>query len=330
MANSTDKSKNLPRDVFMYLLGIITLIASAVSFGVLIFQYINIYIPDIVSDMYARSGYFDTIRSYLATVIIVFPVFLWVSKFLRKDIERYPEKRELKIRKWLIYLTLFAAALIMIGDLVTLLRSFLAGELSQRFVLKVFAILFIAGSIFTHYLSELKDKGKEFKWIKFFDWLIIGVIAISVVAGFFIAGSPQNQRLIRLDEQRISDLQLIQSQIINYWQKKESLPSKLDDLVDPISGFVLPRDPETGSEYEYKQLGGLKFQLCGVFSTVSDENAYNQTAPRAQPAPVAGMNDKAAAYQQELNVWWHSQGRTCFERPIDPEMYPPFKKINKQ
>src|SRR3989344_6552017 len=178
---------NTPRDVFLYLLSIITLVVSAVSFGVVVFQYINVYIPDIISDPYStHSSYLSTMRYALATLIIVFPVLIWVSWFLRKDINKFPVKRELKIRRWLLYLTLFASTLVIIGDLVALLRSFLEGELSQRFVLKVLAILFVAGSVFVHYLSELKEKGKEYKWIRVFDWAIIAVVLVGIVAGFFI------------------------------------------------------------------------------------------------------------------------------------------------
>ena len=46
-------TRNLPRDVFLYLLGIITLVGVAVSFGIVIFQVINVYIPDVISDPYS-------------------------------------------------------------------------------------------------------------------------------------------------------------------------------------------------------------------------------------------------------------------------------------
>lgn len=313
---------NLPRDVFLYLLAIITLIVSAVSFGIVVFQYINVYIPDIVSDPYfSRSSYFSSMRYALATLIIVFPVFVWVSRFLKKDINNFPEKRELKIRRWLLYLTLFVAALVIIGDLVALLRSFLEGELSRRFIFKILTILFIAGSVFVHYLSELKDPDKEFKWIRTFDWAVILLVLGSIIAGFFIAGSPQNQRLIRLDERRVSDLQTIQWQIINYWQRKEFLPANLNDLADPISGFVVPKDPETGESYEYRVSNKLTFELCAVFSTVAQDGIDGSTR-KAIPMPVS---PEGVMYPESQNVWWHGAGRTCFERTIDPDLYPPIK-----
>ena len=72
-----------------------------------------------------------------------------------------PEKRNLRIRKWLIYFTLFAAALIIIGDLVALIFSLLGGELTVRFLLKVVTIFFVAGSVFYYYLWDLRRHNIE-------------------------------------------------------------------------------------------------------------------------------------------------------------------------
>src|SRR3989338_10696126 len=261
-------NKNLPRDVFLYLLSIITMVVSAVSLGVLLFQYINIYFPDLISDPYfSKSNYFSAIRSALAALLVVFPVYVWAAWFLKKDIYNFPEKREIKIRKWLLYLTLFVAALVIIGDLIVLIQSFLNGELTLRFILKILSIIFIAGSVFGYYYYELKEKEQTDKIRKSFTWLIISAVAVTIVAGFWIAGSPQSQRLVRFDERRIMDLQLIQGEIINYWQNKSKLPVSSEDLRNDISGFMAPNDPETGQPYEYRVSGELQFQLCGVFST---------------------------------------------------------------
>src|SRR6266498_490569 len=155
-------NKNLPRDVFLYLLAIVALGMTAVNFGTLLFQFINIYVLDVISsDLRYQSAYYSSIRWAVSTLIIVFPVFLWVSRFLKRDIDRNPEKRELKIRKWLLYLTLFVAGVVIIGDLVALVYNYLQGELTLRFFLKVISILFIASSIFYYYLNELREKASK-------------------------------------------------------------------------------------------------------------------------------------------------------------------------
>lgn len=151
------KSRTTAKDFFLHLLSIVTLYGSAVAFLILIFQYINILLPDTLrGGIYEVFGARSTARGALATLIVVFPVYVWATWFLGKMYAKMPEKRGLGVRRWLIYFTLFAAALIIIGDLVTLVRSLLEGELTLRFVLKVVAIFFVAGSVFGYYLVDVK------------------------------------------------------------------------------------------------------------------------------------------------------------------------------
>ena len=167
MANGCDiiayvPIKTTPKDFFLHLLAIVTLYASAISFLTLVFQIVNVAFPDPISPegYYNVTSYYDRIRWSIATLVIVFPVYLWASWFLNKDYKKNPGKRDLRIRKWLIYFTLFAAALIIIGDLVTLINFFLQGELTIRFILKVLAVLFVAGSVFGYYLHDIKKHEK--------------------------------------------------------------------------------------------------------------------------------------------------------------------------
>ena len=53
---------------------------------------------------------------------------------------------------------------------------------------------------------------------------------------------------------------MIQNQIIPYWQTKNKLPMTLKDLEDPISGFMMPVDPDNKSPYEYVVTGKFSFQ----------------------------------------------------------------------
>src|SRR3989338_5787302 len=240
-------------------------------------------------------------------MIIIFTVYVWVTRFLKKDIQENPEKRELKIRKWLLYLTVFVAALVLIGDLVALINTYLNGEITMRFILKVLTIMFIAGSVFSHYYFELRElKAKPKKWLigaGVYHWAVVGVVVVAIVSGFFIAGSPQNQRVVRLDERRTQDLSLLQSHVINYWQKKNELPQNLDQMANDILGIVIPKDPKTATSYEYKVLGNLKFEFCATFETsVSD---LSKVGPKPVPAyyPYPGS---------ENQTWPHNAERTCF------------------
>ncbi len=299
--------KNTPRDTFLYLLAIITLVASAVSFGILVYQLIDIRFPDVLQQAYTPlSTYYDSIRSSLAALVVLFPVFVWVSWFLRKDVVAQPEKKDLKVRRWLLYLTVFVAALVMIGDLVALIYNFLQGELTVSFILKVLTIFFIAGSSLFYYLAELRD----LKYPRaLFQSVIVAIMALAVVFGFYTAGSPQNQRLIRFDDQKVSDLQMIQDRLVyTYWQQKGALPTALAQLNDPISGFAVPTDPQSGQAFEYHSTGVTSFQLCAVFNKAS-EGSSSSTSPVARPD--IGYNN-----------WQHGEGRVCFDRTIDQTLYP--------
>lgn len=305
--------KTFPRDVFLYLLSIITLVTIAVSFGILIYQYIELQYPDLLTEGYywSRTGVLDSVRNSMAVLIVVFPVFVWVSWFLGKDMVKHPEKRELRIRRWLLYLTLFVAFLVIIGDLIALLINFLNGELTTRFILKVLAVLFIAGSIFVHYFSELRDR--VFSWMGIFDKVLILLVVAGVVSGFWIAGSPAQQRAVRFDDRRVSDLSAIQYQVIDYWQRKQKLPRDLSELTNNISGFVVPTDPETGADYQYRVIGSLSFELCALFVT-SNSDLYSRKDLSAPVYPGGAES-----------TWNHESGMTCFERKIDPDYYPPIK-----
>ncbi|KKU22490.1 MAG: hypothetical protein UX31_C0001G0008 [Candidatus Nomurabacteria bacterium GW2011_GWA1_46_11] len=302
MNTSIESGGSTARDTFLYLLSLITLVASAVSFGVLIYQFIDIAFPDALQSGYrAFNVSYDTIRMAIAALIVVFPVFFWTNVVLHRDVVSDPEKRNLRIRRWLLYFTIFVAGLVMIGDLVTLINNFLSGDLTRAFILKVITIFFIAGSTFFYYLSELKNRSYP---RQAFRSVIIAVIALALGYGFYVAGSPQNQRLVRFDNQKINDLQIIQSQLVYYWQQKGSLPTNLEGLNDPISGFIMPKDPQTGEMYGYHLKANRSFELCANFNK---ENKDDYIMPHTgYPA----------------TNWQHGAGPTCFERTIDQTLYP--------
>ena len=307
----TPIQKSQPRDVFLYLLATITLYFSVWSSIDLLFGYINIAFPDPLNSYYDPGA---AIRWSLALFIIIFPVYFFVTRFLGRDIAENPGKNEIRIRKWLVYLTLFLAALLMIGDLVALLYNFLNGEVTTRFLLKVFSVLAVAGGVFWYYLYDLRKKPGTFTaQAKGFVWGIIAAYIAIAAAGVVLAGSPFEQRLVRFDDQRVSDLQTIQYQVLNYWQQKGKLPQNLGNLSDSISGFSAPVDPETQAEYEYVAVASTTFQLCAAFdvATPAGRNGGNVSAPAMYPYPGSSFDN-----------WSHSAGHECFNRVIDPQLYP--------
>ncbi len=320
-SSAESPAKVTPKDFFLHLFAILMLYASAANVLVLAFQYVNALIPDPLGfdgDFYL-PGIYDRIRGALAAVIITFPAYFSASWALQKIYRREPAKAGLRVRKWLTYFTLFAAAIVIIADLVTVLNRFLEGDLTLKFALKVSSVFLVAAAIFAYYLWELKFyRAASLQFpaaIRTFIGTVCALIAALIIAGFFIAGSPKEARLLRFDDRRVQDLQSTQGWIIDYWINKSRLPEKLDDLRDDIRGIRIPADPATGANYTYEAIGPLSFRLCAEFARPSSADIQGRYPKTATPYPVGQY------YGQD--TWTHQAGRVCFDRTIDPEIYKP-------
>ncbi len=219
MENTQTQTKLIgPKDVFLefWLFG--TLYLSAVFTVTLLFQYINYFFEDLANP-YSFSQ--STIRWTVAILIAILPTHIFVLRLREKDYLAIPEKRESRLRKWLTYLTLFIASITCVVDFATLVFYFLDGEISTRFILKVLAVAAVAGGVLWYYLTDLRRTTPETpKTARLARIIAIIAITAVVVGAFFISGSPFAARDQKIDSQRESDLQGIQSQIINYWQRK--------------------------------------------------------------------------------------------------------------
>jgi len=305
--------KTTAKDFFLYIAAIVALYTSAVSLITVVFQTINYLYPDALNAFH--DPYSTGMRWAIASLIIVFPVFLSLTALINSDLARNPDKIEIGIRKWLIYLTLFIAGVTIVTDLIVLLNTYLSGEITVRFILKVIAILVIAGVIFSYYIYELKRSALR-DHVKTYLWVSIALVLAALIGGFIIIGSPAKQRAKRFDERRVSDLNSIQWQVVNFWQTKSRLPRSFSELEDPFSGFIIPTDPESKTPYEYSVLSNSTFKLCATFKLSSSENSGYLDRPR---------DYSYAPYMIDSN-WQHPEGYHCFERKIDPEKYPPLDK----
>ena len=303
-------TKITAKDFFLHLGAIVTFYASVIALITLLFEVINFAYPQ-VTNYYQYA--FPSISFQVATLIVAFPLFLLLSWLEQKSYLSDPSLRDTSLRKGLAFLTLFIAGAVVAGDLVTVIYKFLDGqELTTGFLLKVLALLVIAGGIFLYYLREIRNAITPSERNL---WRVIALVVIlgSIILGFMVIGSPAAQRERRYDSQRASDLQGLQWQIVNYWQQKEVLPSTLNQLEDPISGFVVPVDPKTGVAYEYSRTGNLVFQLCATFDQES-QGTSGSTVPKPLYAPEISARSP--------ETWSHVAGRVCFDRTIDPQLYP--------
>lgn len=151
------------REAFIYLLLFTTLYLSAYNLGQLLFQFIYLAIPDVAATAYASApeGIRASIRWAVSSLVVAFPIFLYLSRLTGKEVHRDPAKRASKVRRWLTYLTLFLAATIIIGDLIAILNDLLGGALTLRFLLKALTVGLIAAGIFGYYLHDLRVEERD-------------------------------------------------------------------------------------------------------------------------------------------------------------------------
>ncbi len=140
------------RDAFQYLLMFATLYVSAYQFGNLCFQLINLALPDSADPTFFAENARRRLRWAVASLIVAVPVFLLVARTIARSVAAEPARRNSAIRKWLTYATLLVAALVIVGDGITLIYNLLSGEMTLRFVIKAMIVAAIAGALFGFFL----------------------------------------------------------------------------------------------------------------------------------------------------------------------------------
>ncbi len=311
---TTSKPRVSPKDFFLWAGAMLAFYVSVFAFISLLFEYINYTFPDALT--YMPPAYSGSMRFDISALIVLFPVFLVLMRLIRSGIARNPEKRDLWVRRWALMLTLFVAGVTVVIDLIVLITNYLGGDLTWPFLLKVLVVLLVVGAGFLHFLADMWGYWDENRSkANMVGWGAVALIVVVIATGFVIMGSPANVRLYRFDEQKVSDLQNIQWQTVNYWQQREKLPVSLSALADPISGYMPPIDPQSNQAYEYEVVGAKSFKLCATFNAETQTSASSATYARPVAVGESGtlLNDN----------WYHTEGRNCFVRVIDPARYPP-------
>jgi len=285
------------RDAFFHLINFAALYTFVISSITLFFQYINRFLPDAATDYSYMEGDYSGVRWGMAAVFVSFPLLLWMSKILQKEMYKNPEKSWGGVRRWLTYLTLFVAACALMGDVITLIFSLLEGELSLRFLLKVLTVFLFAGLTFTYYFLALKtppDSPASKKLNKNFLVITSAIAAFTIVWGLWLSGSPAAQRIRKFDDKRVEHLRIIHGEVVNIVYEndpyrpdatpKNAVPQTLEE-VQANAVYQMPEitDPETGAPYEYRVINRTTYELCAVFSTIREEKfdlQWNHAAGR--------------------------------------------------
>ena len=302
MEPTTIKSRSNVKDFFLNLGATVSLYTVAGSLISLLFSVINKSYPQITNGYYYYGS--GAISWPVSILVIFFPIFLVLMWLMAKDYSSDPERKNSGIHRWLTYLTLFIAGIVIAVDLITVLYYFIDGqELTTGFLLKVLVLLVIAVSAFTYYISDIRGRltpKSRMMWRVFATVLVVG----SIVWGFSVLGSPRTQRLYKYDTQKINDLQNLRGQIDAYYGTNSKLPDTMQDLVKINFGVIIT-DVQLNKPYEYSKTGALTYTLCAEFNKASTDEMSSQAYP----------------YYGEVS-WTHPAGRHCFEQKINTLMYP--------
>jgi len=312
-----DKPKTTPKDFFLWAGAVISFYWSVISFVLLILQYIDYTFPNALT-YYPANPYESAIGYQMASVCVLLPIFLLLSWVIQRDITKNPSLKDLWVRRWALILTLFVASVAMVGDLVALLTTFFNGEeMTTGFLLKVLVIFLVAAGVFMHFIADFGDYWDRFPQRR--RLVAIGVVVLAtatIISGFLILGTPAEARLALFDSQKVNDLQNIQQQVITYWQAKQTLPRTIAELNNSLT-FMAPVDMQSGEPYRYEATGALTFKLCATFNKSSQPIQFSPETPRAlEKGGVVSRSDS----------WQHEVGERCFDRTIDPGLYPPFSR----
>jgi len=269
-------------DTILSLFSFILLGTVIFSLGALWFAVINYYFPDSLDN--TRYSYYrhfsDTIHYAISALIISYPLYYLSVKIWFKRFREEENKKESRLTKWVTYLVLLAVSITIVGDLITIVYTFLQGEISTRFFLKALVVLFIAGLTLGFYYLERKKvqyhQDISRRTFQSFGYALTTFVTIGIVLGFLASGSPATERMRTFDEKRADDLYQIANCIQNYANQYQSLPASLSELSNMNGGYCNLVDPEKNTPYEYKIISNLtpirnnlmegKVQLCANFA----------------------------------------------------------------
>jgi hypothetical protein len=338
--NMSSDMKTKAIDIFLYLGIAISLITSVTSILQVLFTAINRKFPDILN----YSSYVDVsqsdVRFAIASLVVMFPIYILLSWYVSKDIKNFLYKQDIPVRKFMIYCALFLAVLTLIGTLVSVIYTYLGGELSVRFGFKAVAIFVVALSLFGYYYYSLRRDYSKSTIVPAIVTILAAVVVIaSVMWSISIVGSPAEMRAKKIDSTRLSDISRIQQEVFNRMQTTDKLPLTLTELNNAFQGYQVPVDPLTKEIYAYKVVqqpvvkmnyttnrkelsSSAIFELCATFDTVRDLDARGQLTPGNVISIDSMYSASNMYYEGDLSPFWnHGVGQTCFKRIISSDMY---------
>ena len=297
------QKNNSAKFAFFYILSLIALVFVAISAGMIIFQVINKEILDILNEYSGR--YSDNqMRFAISAIVISTPIYYITAKQIYKNLFTGELNKESGIRKWLTYLILLVAIIVMISWLIAILNGFLGGELTAKFILKAVTALVIAGIVFSFYLYDIKRdrvEGYKDKVVGIYFWASLVLIIAIFVTALFNVDSPGLSRNRKIDEQIVNNLQQIDSGVYDYYHNNEKLPATLEELRAEFKYIADDEivNPVDKVEYEYKVIDEDEYEVCTTFLTSNMDE-----------------EDFTGRFTTHDKAWWHEEGYQCIKQRV--------------
>ncbi|MFC1612881.1 DUF5671 domain-containing protein [Patescibacteria group bacterium] len=289
---------------FFYMLSLVALGFMAVSVGIIIFQIINKNIVDVIAS-YRACYSSSALKFAISAIIISAPVYYTLAVQLNKSLFLGKLDEESGVRKFLTYFILFVASVVIIGYLISVIYSFLDGELTIKFILKALTALSISAGVFTYYLFDIKRKnivGNKNKIAKIYFIISLLVVMITLISGFIFIDSPMNTRMKKQDSEILNQFNSLKYAVENFYSSKKRLPQNLDELLNGSTNLSNKDivNQVDGKKFNYKILSEDRYQLCSNFmaSNMDDiEECYY---------PYGSLDEQ----------WEHGEGYKCFEKQV--------------
>ena len=267
----------------------------------------------------------STLPMLLASVVIAFPVYLglniWANKMLGDGRMRY----NTGVRTWLLYLTITVVVLVVVGQLVYLLITFLGGGLPLRVGLHALISIIISLAVLWYHWWQLKffDGTKKALPMSFrvFEWVSMVIILAAVVWGFASIENPAAKRVRENDARRVSLLGEIEGRIERFYgypgqdydQGLGRLPKSFEDLEAFKEDYAsATEDPFTSEPFEYKVTGSRTYQLCATFETEVNEETVEALRKKYSLSGYYGYS--SYGYDKD---WYHPAGYHCFDLEVN-------------
>jgi hypothetical protein len=259
--------QNNAKFAFYYLLSLVALVFVAISVGLIVFGIINKSIPDIGANYWNTNNQF---KFAISALIIATPIYFILTRLIRQGLKKGEILPDSGIRRWLTYFIIFVASVIILGFLISVINSFLSGELTTRFILKALSVFIIAGLVFAYYLYDIKqdDLKKSSLMTRIFLFLSLAIILAAFISVWFFIESPKTARYRRLDQLTLNQISMLESNINSYYEENDKLPGSLIDVFADEDAFT-----SFSNEWniEYRKLDEEKFELCASFNLDSSE-----------------------------------------------------------